>query len=374
MAVLPWPALPARAPRLSAASRNITSVARGRGAPPPTARAWIHDCQLSIALALPPSRPAPTLGLMTCCPSRDPEQASGAAPIPPTGDTPPRPTPARFVHLASCTSHVGTAAPELPDDGEGPVLRTRLRAYAIDPHAVTNSWFTAFVVATGYTTEAERFGTSFVFGLFLPPGFGPTAAVAAAPWWRCVPGADWAHPEGPGSSVADRGDHPAVHISFADARAFAAWAGGRLPTEAEWEHAARGGLANPRFPWGDREPDDESFVPCNIWQGPFPTTNTARDGFHGTAPVDAFAPNGYGLHNMAGNVWEWCSTPFRVRSIGRRARQRNAQGAQSNDRVSKGGSYMCHRSYCYRYRIAARSGTSATTSAGNTGFRIVFDA
>lgn len=312
---------------------------------------------------------------MTCCPSRQADLASARSAA--GTDEVPRPsgsTPDRFVRLEACETRVGTDSPVLLEDGEGPVRKARLRAFAIDPFAVTNGWFAEFVAATGYRTEAEQFGNSFVFAPFLPPELGPTQAVEQAPWWRMVPGADWAHPEGPGSAVEDRGDHPVVHISFRDAQAFAAWAGGRLPSEAEWEHAARGGSPDARFPWGTAEPDDASYHPCNIWQGRFPTENTGADGYRGTAPVDAFPANGYGLFNMAGNVWEWCADPFRIRSLSRSARGRNEQAAKSNDRVAKGGSYMCHRSYCYRYRIAARNGLSATSSAGHTGFRVVFDA
>ncbi len=281
--------------------------------------------------------------------------------------------PDRFVRLDACTTTVGTEHPILAGDGEGPVRSVRLRAFAIDPFAVTNRWFAAFVAATGYATEAEQFNSSFVFYQFVPATLGPTRAVAAAPWWRSIEGADWAHPEGPGSSIEGRLEHPVVHISFRDAQCFAAWAGGRLPTEAEWEHAARGGLADARFPWGATEPNDTTTLPCNIWQGDFPRQNTEADGYRGAAPVYAFAPNGYGLFNMAGNVWEWCADPFKIRSMTKRARSRNERATQSNDRVAKGGSYMCHRSYCYRYRIAARNGLSATSSAGHTGLRIVFD-
>jgi formylglycine-generating enzyme required for sulfatase activity len=163
-----------------------------------------------------------------------------------------------------------------------------------------------------------------------------------------------------------------THVSWNDAAAFTAWAGGRLPTEAEWEHAARGGLASPRFPWGDAEPDDRTIF-CNIWQGRFPHHNTEADGFAGTAPVRAFEPNVYGLYNMSGNVWEWCSDPFRVRSLKSSAKAINDTAAAEKRKIAKGGSYLCHRSYCYRYRIAARIGTPPNTSAGHTGFRIVFD-
>lgn len=281
--------------------------------------------------------------------------------------------PDRFVRLKAGAATIGTDRPVLSNDGEGPLRTIRLRPFAIDPFAVTNRWFAEFVTATGYVTEAEQFNSSFVFYQFVPTALGPTRGVAAAPWWRFIEGADWAHPEGPFSSIADRLDHPVVHIGFRDAQRFAAWAGGRLPTEAEWEHAARGGIPGAKFPWGDAEPDDTVTLPCNIWQGDFPRQNTAADGYAGTAPVGAFAPNGYGLFNMAGNVWEWCADPFKIRSITRQARARNEQATKSNDRVAKGGSYMCHRSYCYRYRIAARNGLSATSSAGHTGFRIVFD-
>lgn len=289
--------------------------------------------------------------------------------MPPSNNT----IPERFVRIEAALASVGTNRPILHDDGEGPVRTVRLGPFAIDPLAVTNRWFAAFAAATGYVTEAEQFNSSFVFYQFVPEALGPSRAVAAAPWWRLTEGADWAHPEGPGSSIDDRLDHPVVHISFRDAQSFAAWAGGRLPTEAEWEHAARGDLADPKFPWGDEEPNDTENFRCNIWQGDFPRLNTAADGYRGTAPVDAFAPNGYGLFNMAGNVWEWCADPFKVRSIAKRARTRNERATAENDRVAKGGSYMCHRSYCYRYRIAARNGVSATSSAGHTGFRIVFD-
>ncbi len=311
---------------------------------------------------------------MTCCPSRDPDSTRIEPDLSPgRARRTSSPIPDRFVRLDACVTSIGTDDPVLPDDGEAPARKARLRAFAIDPFTVTNRWFTDFVTATGYVTAAQQFGTSFVFAQFVPRALGPTRAVAQAPWWRIIEGANWAHPDGPGSTLEGRLDHPAVHISFRDAQVFAVWAGGRLPSEAEWEHAARGGAGTSRFPWGMAEPDDTSYHPCNIWQGRFPTENTGADGYLGTAPVDAFGPNGYGLFNMAGNVWEWCADPFRVRSLMQRARERNEQSVQSNERVAKGGSYMCHRNYCYRYRIAARSGLSATSSAGHTGFRVVFD-
>lgn len=267
---------------------------------------------------------------------------------------------------------IGTNDKLLPLDGETPSRRVQVGAYAIDPHAVTNEWFAAFVAATDYETEAERFGWSFVFAGLVAPDVPATLGVDAAPWWRRVEGASWRAPEGPGSTVADRADRPVVHTSWNDAQAFARWAGARLPTEAEWEFAARGGLDRQRFPWGDDEPSDERHLLCNIWQGAFPDRNTGADGFGGTAPVNAFAPNRYGLSNMVGNVWEWCSDPFRVRSLKRDLKARDRAARSSHSKVMKGGSYLCHRSYCYRYRIAARVGSPPDTSTGHCGFRVVF--
>lgn len=260
----------------------------------------------------------------------------------------------------------------LHEDGEGPPRRTAIRPFRIDACAVTNRDFAGFVAATSFRTDAERFGWSFVFHLLAPPDRG-AARVPEAPWWQRVEGASWSQPEGPGSSVADRLDHPAVHVSWNDAAAFAAWIGGRLPTEAEWEYAAKGGDDAARFPWGQAEPGEDDAI-CNIWQGEFPRTNTLADGFLGTAPVHSYAPNGFGLFNTCGNAWEWCADPFRVRSISGAAKRRNRHATQEGERVMKGGSYLCHRSYCYRYRIAARSGRSPDTSAGHTGFRVAYAA
>jgi sulfatase modifying factor 1 len=274
------------------------------------------------------------------------------------------------VAIAGGIVRVGTSRPVLLDDGEGPVRQVRIRPFAIDAHAVSAERFGRFVAETAYVTDAERIGWSFVFqGLIAPARRETYRAPEQAPWWRAVEGADWRFPEGAGSSLIGREDHPAVHVSWNDAAAFAHWAGGRLPAEAEWEHAARGGRDDPRFPWGEQEPDDETCQPCNIWQGRFPLLNLALDGHIGTAPVDAYAPNGYGLFNMVGNVWEWCADPFSIRSLKRAARAASAPGR----RLMKGGSYLCHRSYCYRYRIAARSGNEPDGAAGHLGFRLVYD-
>jgi formylglycine-generating enzyme required for sulfatase activity len=262
---------------------------------------------------------------------------------------------------------MGTDDSPLPQDGESPSRPVEVKPFAIDPCAVTNRWFGEFAAETGYVTEAERFGWSLVFGNLAAD---PSDVSGATPsWWRRVEGACWKNPEGPQSDVVERADHPVVHVSWNDATSFAHWAGGRLPTEAEWEFAAQGGLAGARFPWGDAEPDD-SFSPCNIWRGNFP--DEPRDGTR-TTPANAFEPNGFGLFNMVGNTWEWCADAFRIRSLARGAKHRNAAAAAAGDRLLKGGSYLCHRSYCYRYRIAARTGVSANSSAGHVGFRVVFD-
>ena len=238
---------------------------------------------------------------------------------------------------------------------------------------VTNARFAAFVAATGYVTEAERFGWAPIFRPLLADPDSVPPSNTAVPWWGKGEGAAWFAPEGPGSHVLDRADHPVVHISWADALAFAAWAGGRLPSEAEWEHAARGGLADPRFPWGDAEPDDENFLPCNIWQGRFPYENTRADGWAATSPVGSYAPNGAGLRDMSGNVWEWTADAFRIHSLSSIPKVRNKQAAALGEKIMKGGSFLCHRSYCYRYRIAARSAVAADSGASNTGVRVFYD-
>ncbi|WP_159798289.1 formylglycine-generating enzyme family protein [Puerhibacterium puerhi] len=260
-----------------------------------------------------------------------------------------------------------------PQDGEGPAHTVRIDAFRLDRTAVSNERFAAFVDATGYVTEAERWGWSFVFAGLLPDDFPPTRGVAAAPWWRQVEGAQWRHPEGPGSDVGERADHPVVHVSWADAAAFAGWSGARLPTEAEWEYAARGGLAGVHYPWGaEREPGGEHRM--NVWQGAFPSHNTRADGFVGTAPVDAYAPNGFGLYNMTGNVWEWCADWFSRDAYVSTPRVRPRGPVSGQHRVMRGGSYLCHASYCFRYRVDARSSSSPDSPAGNVGFRCAADA
>ena len=255
------------------------------------------------------------------------------------------------------------------EDGEGPVREVELSPFAIEAHAVTNRRFADFVDATGYTTDAERYGWSFVFAGLLPDSFPETRGVVDAPWWRQVFGATWRCPEGPQSVIEDRLDHPVVHVSWRDAEAFCAWAQLRLPTEAEWEFAARGGLVGKRFPWGDeREPGGEHRM--NVWQGRFPTHNSGDDGYYGTCPVGEFPANGYGLHNTSGNVWEWCADWFHASYHRRASERRDPQGPPGGDaKVTRGGSYLCHRSYCNRYRVGARGRNTPDSSTGNVGFR-----
>ncbi len=290
-----------------------------------------------------------------CSPSRGgSDQADDAPPATPSAVAPGAVT--GLVTVPAGVARVGSDDPEHPE--EGPVRQVRLPAYRVARTATTTAEFAAFVRASGYRTDAERHGTSFVFAGLLPDDFPPTRGVAAAPWWREVPGADWAHPEGPRSGLAGRADHPVVHVSRNDAAAYAAWRGARLPSEAEWEVAARGGLDGAAFPWGDElEPGGAHRM--NVWQGTFPTVNTAEDGFVGTCPVDAFGPNALGLHNTTGNVWEWCAGGW---------------AAGHPDGVSRGGSYLCHASYCRRYRVAGRQPHSPDSSAGNLGFRLAADA
>lgn len=254
-------------------------------------------------------------------------------------------------------------------DGEGPEHWVSLSEYSISPTTVTNAQFAAFIESTGYQTTAESFGNSFVFGGLLPDDFPPTRGVAAAPWWREVEGADWCHPEGPHSNVAERADHPVVHVSWGDATAFCHWSGSVLPTEAQWERAARGHHSKCHYPWGEeREPNGRYLM--NVFQGEFPANNTGADGWISTAPVNAYEPNDFGLHQMTGNVWEWCSDWYSPTSYRRESAVDPVGPSDGQDRVIRGGSYLCHQSYCWRYRVDARSANSVDASAGNIGFRV----
>ncbi|WP_405583188.1 formylglycine-generating enzyme family protein [Streptomyces sp. NBC_01190] len=271
--------------------------------------------------------------------------------------------------LPGGTFLMGSDDPEgVLSDGEGPVREVELDAFEISPTTVSNAEFASFVEETGYVTDAERLGFSFVFEEFLPPGLHTRSpAVPAAPWWRAVNGASWRSPRGPGSHYRTWLNHPAVHVSWDDAAAYCAWSGTRLPTEAEWEYAARGGLVGRRYPWGDElAPDGDQMLA--IWRGDFPDPEPGSP--NGTVPVRSHLPNGYGLYNMVGNVWEWCADWFSP-YFHRTAPSRSPAGPPTGTaRAMRGGSHVCHASYCNRYRVAARSSNTPDSAAGHIGFRV----
>jgi formylglycine-generating enzyme required for sulfatase activity len=255
-------------------------------------------------------------------------------------------------------------------DGEGPSRRVRVSPFRIAPTTVTNAAFADFVRATQYVTEAERIGHSYVFHLQLAPERRADSPEAPGlRWWRVVEHACWQRPEGPGSHVHTRPGHPVVHVSWNDAQAYCAWAGTQLPTEAQWEYAARGGHEGRRLPWGDElAPGGERR--CNTWQGEaFPDAPTPG-WTPGPVPADDFEPNGFGLLNVCGNVWEWCADAFlpdyhRATSVHDPLDVRDR-----SQRSIRGGSFLCHDSYCNRYRLAARSSNAPHSAASNIGFRI----
>lgn len=303
-----------------------------------------------------PGRPVRTAGAPDLLTHRNP--ATSPAHLPGTA-----------VRLPGGVFRMGsTDALAYPGDGEGPVRDVRVGPFAIDPHCVSNTRFQEFVEATGHTTDAERHRASFVFGGLLPDDFPPTRGVAAAPWWREVPGADWRHPEGPHSDLTGRENHPVVHVSWNDATAYCTWAGRRLPSEAQWEYAARGGLEQMPFPWGD-ELTPGGRHRMNVWNGTFPHHNTREDGHLGTCPVDAFEPNAHGLYNMTGNVWEWTADRFHPTWHTPGPRTGPAGPPTGTTRALRGGSYLCHASYCRRYRVSARMANTPDSSTGNIGFR-----
>jgi len=256
-----------------------------------------------------------------------------------------------------------------PADGEGPAHAVELSPFLISRFPVTNRQFEQFTEATGYVTEAQSYGWSFVFSGLLGADAPPTPEVAGQPWWRQIRGADWAHPLGPDSNVVDLADHPVVHVSWNDAVAYCDWTGSRLPTEAEWEFAARGGIEGMRFPWGKSlEPDGVHRM--NVFQGAFPESNTLEDGFAGTAPIETYEPNGFGLFQMTGNVWEWVSDWFDQTYYSNSAAKDPTGPKTGGAKVIRGGSYLCHASYCNRYRVDSRSSNGPDSSTGNMGFRV----
>lgn len=256
---------------------------------------------------------------------------------------------------------VGTDDPVIPGDGEARRGPIGLRPYALSRTAVTIAEFQAFVSATGHVTDAEREGASLVFQTQVREGADDLGGVIGMPWWRVVRGACWSNVSGSRLDGEARLDHPVVHVSWHDANAFAAWSGGRLPTEAEWEHAARGGMGDVRYPWGNEDPAEGGGTFCNIWAGSFPQAADAGRAAMGTVPARSGMANGYGLYNLCGNVWEWTEDRFS-----------NQIGSDPNRRLLKGGSFLCHESYCFRYRIAARIGASPNSTTSHQGFRVFF--
>ncbi|XP_030560939.1 formylglycine-generating enzyme [Drosophila novamexicana] len=261
--------------------------------------------------------------------------------------------------------NIGTDEPHFEADREAPERVVKIKDFYVDKFEVSNANFAKFVEATNYTTEAERFGDSFLFKTMLSPAQQAELEdyrVANALWWYKVSGVSWRRPNGIASNLQGLEQHPVVHVSWRDAVAYCAWAGKRLPSEAEWEVACRGGKQRKLFPWGNKlMPQDKHWL--NIWQGEFPDGNTAQDGYLFTCPVDEFRQNVYDLYNMVGNVWEWTSDLWQA-----------GDTSESPNRVKKGGSYLCHKSYCYRYRCAARSQNTEDSSASNLGFRCAKDA
>ncbi len=271
---------------------------------------------------------------------------------------------------------VGTDQPYIAVDEEGPCRIQHIKPFKMMKTTVTNAMFRKFIDETNYKTDAQRFGWSFVFEhqMIKSGRDNPDKklqSTVGAEWWHKVSGACWNRICGSDANSPAPDDHPVVHVSWNDAKAFAAWAGGRLPTEAEWEHAARGGLQDVMFPWGNREPDDNSFQPCNIWQGQFPNVNSCVDGYAATAPARSYSPNNYGLYSMCGNVWEWTSGRFKLN--GRSSESKHYAKHFKNTKILKGGSFLCHKSYCFRYRIAARTGSTPDSTTTHQGFRLVFD-
>jgi sulfatase modifying factor 1 len=267
---------------------------------------------------------------------------------------------------------MGTDAQEgFPADGEGPVREVAVDPFYMDTYPVTNQQFAEFVDATGYKTEAERFDWSFVFHKHVAPELVEDT-VRGVSWWCKVRGACWRHPEGPDTGIGARQQYPVTHVSWNDALEYARWAGKRLPTEAEWEYAARGGLEQKLYPWGDDLTPGGRHL-CNIWQGDFPNIDTAEDGYSAPAPVNSFPPNGYGFYTITGNAWEWCADWFHPAYHVTATRKNPVGPPEGTAKVMKGGSYLCHKSYCNRYRLAARTSNTPDSSTTNISFRCVLD-
>ncbi|MFP4070293.1 MAG: formylglycine-generating enzyme family protein [Opitutales bacterium] len=314
----------------------------------------------------------------SCC---TPQRPSAAAESKGAPDAPVRRGSAEgMVRLDGGAFLMGYEGPEAwVEDGEGPVREVRLDPFWLDATTVTNARFAEFVEETGFVTESERFGWAYVFIGQLSNSkqrkLRETQTVQGLQWWYAIEGAYWRKPEGPGSNIKKRMDHPVASVSWNDAAAYARWAGKRLPTEAEWEYAARGPSVQTMYPWGgELEPGGKHR--CNVWQGEFPHTNTAEDGYAWTAPARSFRKSDWGFYNQLGNVWEWCADWFSPdwHAVDKPETRVNPKGPELGERkVMKGGSFLCHRSYCNRYRLGARTSNTPDSGTTNLGFRCAMD-
>ncbi len=276
---------------------------------------------------------------------------------------------AELVPLKGGFFEMGTRKSRFAQDFDSPRRKVKLSPFKIASTTVTNAQFARFVEDTAYKTVSEQEGWSFVFHLLLDDPKAHPQSPPGLNWWRRVDGAYWAAPEGPESDIATRQDHPVVHMSWFDAIAYCTWAGLRLPTEAEWEYAARGGAARQKFPWGNQMTPNGRHM-MNTWQGEFPHHNSQDDGHLGTAPAQSFEPNGYGLYNTTGNVWEWAQDFFE-NAPPKAGPLSNPQGpAQGMARVQRGGSFLCHVSYCDRYHVHSRTQNDPDSSTSHGGFRV----
>tara|TARA_B100001093_G_scaffold73631_2_gene64305 strand:- start:136 stop:1104 length:969 start_codon:yes stop_codon:yes gene_type:complete len=282
----------------------------------------------------------------------------------------------KMVYLPGGTFKMGADGEEVrPSDGEGPIREVTLDPFYIDTTTVTNDQFSQFIQETGYVTEAERFGWSFVFVALLAKSKVrklKAQTVKGLDWWFAIDGASWKKPTGSGSNIKKIMDHPVVQVSWNDAQSYCKWSGKRLPFEAEWEYASRGGRESEIFPWGNElVPSGKHCM--NVWQGKFPLQNTKADGYLATAPAKHYKPNGFGLYNTTGNVWEWCQDFWSAMPHSYGAN--NPTGPIHGDqRVCRGGSFLCHQSYCNRYRCSARTSNTPDSASSNFGFRTVASA
>jgi formylglycine-generating enzyme len=370
------------------------------------AKTWLRHMGLVVVSALVvfvgvrATRPAPNVSLAPAVQTVPETPKNAFAPTQAGARNAPCPSPAGMVWIPGGEFSMGCADPrDLPHGGHDtmadarPIHSVFVDAFWMDHFEVTNDQFASFVRATGYVTVAERTPTAAEFPgapaeklvagsvVFTPPP-RPVSLDNHYRWWDYVNGASWRHPLGSGSTIDGRGNYPVVHVAYEDAEAYARWAGKRLPTEAEWEFAARGGIAGQPYSWGDEFRPGGRWM-ANIWQGRFPLTNTAEDGFAGIAPVGQFPPNGYGLHDMAGNVWEWCSDWYRADAYPVASADgvaRNPQGPPDSldpaepgqpKRVHRGGSFLCTEEYCTRYMIGTRGKGEVSTGSNHLGFRCI---